>query len=171
GIVEIGLTILHDPAVHGTVADPQLEGLDPKCRAVLVVDRAKYAIVYDPQSTPPDLVAEAARQAQILTPLTAAVFSLEAISSSPSVALANVPRPEPGPSVRPSGVAGKFYPDDAGELAKMVEELLGTKRKTKGVAAALVPHAGLRFSGPVAAAVFRRLAIPPTVIVLGPKHT
>jgi AmmeMemoRadiSam system protein B len=35
----------------------------------------------------------------------------------------------------------------------------------------MVPHAGLKFSGAVAAAVFNRLEIPETVIVIGPKHT
>jgi AmmeMemoRadiSam system protein B len=35
----------------------------------------------------------------------------------------------------------------------------------------MVPHAGLKFSGRIAADVLRRLRIPRTVIVLGPKHT
>ena len=35
----------------------------------------------------------------------------------------------------------------------------------------MVPHAGLVFSGQLAAAVFNRLKIPELVIVLGPKHT
>jgi AmmeMemoRadiSam system protein B len=52
-----------------------------------------------------------------------------------------------------------------------VDELLGDERGGEPWSAAMVPHAGLRFSGPVAAAVLRRLAIPRTVIVLGPKHT
>src|SRR5262249_54926520 len=78
---------------------------------------------------------------------------------------------EPGPAVRPAAVADKFYPADAAELSKIVNDLLAPKRKSKTAAAAMVPHAGLRFSGPIAAAVFRRLSIAPTVIVLGPKHT
>jgi AmmeMemoRadiSam system protein B len=35
----------------------------------------------------------------------------------------------------------------------------------------MVPHAGLQYSGRIAASVFKRLQIPRTVIVLGPKHT
>ena len=38
-------------------------------------------------------------------------------------------------------------------------------------AAALLPHAGLTYSGHIAAAVLKRLRIPSTVIVIGPKHT
>ena len=29
GQVELGLTLLHDPAMHGTVAEPDLRGIDP----------------------------------------------------------------------------------------------------------------------------------------------
>ncbi len=35
----------------------------------------------------------------------------------------------------------------------------------------MVPHAGLRYSGRIAAEVFQRVAIPNRVIVLAPKHT
>jgi AmmeMemoRadiSam system protein B len=37
--------------------------------------------------------------------------------------------------------------------------------------AVMVPHAGLTYSGRIAADVLRRVRIPETVIVLGPKHT
>src|SRR5262249_15116771 len=37
--------------------------------------------------------------------------------------------------------------------------------------AAMVPHAGLRFSGRIAAGVLKRLRIPKTVIAIGPKDT
>jgi AmmeMemoRadiSam system protein B len=37
--------------------------------------------------------------------------------------------------------------------------------------AALVPHAGLLYSGRLAASVLKRLKIPKHVIVIGPKHT
>jgi AmmeMemoRadiSam system protein B len=60
-------------------------------------------------------------------------------------------------------------------LQKLVDDLLGEAsfaQDTKGnYVAAMVPHAGLRYSGKVAAQVFGRLTIPSTVIVIGPKHT
>ena len=37
--------------------------------------------------------------------------------------------------------------------------------------ALMVPHAGLAYSGSIAAEVFRQVQIPSTVIILGPKHT
>src|SRR5262249_18003081 len=49
--------------------------------------------------------------------------------------------------------------------------LLAGERREEEWAAAMVPHAGLRFSGRIAADVFRRLKYPRHVIVIGPKHT
>ncbi len=43
--------------------------------------------------------------------------------------------------------------------------------KQQRVAAAMVPHAGLRFSGRIAADVWRRIALPESVLIIGPKHT
>jgi AmmeMemoRadiSam system protein B/AmmeMemoRadiSam system protein A len=169
--VELGLTVLNDPAMHGTVADPHLDYLGPRPRALLVIERARSGIAFDPARSADDLLAGAARRAGVLTPAAAGVFSLEALSTETRLGVANGQRPEPGPVVRPAGVAGQFYPDDPAQLAALIDDLLPAERQAEAWPAALVPHAGLRFSGPVGAQVFRRLAIPPTVIVLGPKHT
>ena len=78
-------------------------------------------------------------------------------------------------------VAGKFYPHDDKARDQMVDEILhslppvnkpGNKPiNKKDVAAAMVPHAGLRFSGRIAADVWRRINLPSTVIIISPKHT
>src|SRR5207248_6948815 len=118
GRLDIGLTVLTDPAMHGTVANPELEGLDPRSRGTLVIERNKSGIAFNPGATAVELVAEAGRLAEALAPSSAAVFSLDVVSTEASVAVANVPRPETGPAVRPAGVAGKFYPAAAAELAE-----------------------------------------------------
>ncbi len=73
--------------------------------------------------------------------------------------------------MRPAAVAGQFYPADAEQLAGMVDALLTGDRTQEAWPAAMVPHAGLIYSGRIAADVLRRLKIPRTVIVLSPKHT
>ena len=86
--------------------------------------------------------------------------------------VAEVPRPQAGSKIRPPAVAGSFYPREAQALWTLVEDLLGEAgRQPDPWPAVLVPHAGLNFSGRIAAAVFRRVAIPDVVIILGPKHT
>lgn len=85
----------------------------------------------------------------------------------------------------PRPMATDFYPSDATELAKRIDELLGAARaagaagKTaaaadkKKIFGALVPHGGHECAGPTSAAVFSRLALAPdfdSVIIIGPNH-
>ena len=49
--LQIHLGLLNDPAVHGTVAEPDLAGMDPTRRALLVSQGAKSAWTFDPQSS------------------------------------------------------------------------------------------------------------------------
>ena len=98
--------------------------------------------------------------------------------------------PFPG-DVRPPAVAGTFYPAEPDRLRALVADLLaaaevvpaveppreGADRQTLGL---LLPHAGLMYSGVVAAAGWRRLAddepaagpagISTTVVLLGTNH-
>lgn len=86
------------------------------------------------------------------------------------------------PARRPA-VAGSFYPGDPVELADLVDRLLEAARPVDavatavgtGVAGILVPHAGLGFSGPVAAAAWRLAgsvltATDATIVMLGTNH-
>ncbi len=167
----VGLTVLYDPALHGTVREPDLRGLDVARRAVLVLERGRAGLALDAGRSAEELVEEAATLARVGEQSGAGVYSLEADTTEPRLAVSTAPRPAAGPAVRPAAVAGQFYPGDPAALARLVDELLGDGRGGERWPAAMVPHAGLRFSGPVAAAVLRRLAVPQTVIVLGPKHT
>ena len=169
--LEVALVLLHDPALHGSVANPHLAGCSPN-RAVLVVERNKSALLLDPGRSPEDLLAEGARQACVRDPNNAAVFSLAALSSATRVSVLTVPRASVGPADRPPAVAGAFYEADAAALGQTVDALLGgTGTGGEDWPAAMVPHAALRYSGRIAAGVLKRLRIPKTVIVIGPKHT
>jgi AmmeMemoRadiSam system radical SAM enzyme/AmmeMemoRadiSam system protein B/AmmeMemoRadiSam system protein A len=172
----VDLTLLHDAVLHGTVADPQLAGLDPTERAVLVIERNKTGLLFDPRRSAAELVAEAAALAQVTHPATASIISLDALSSTAPVHVSTAPKPQRGPAVRPAALAGTFYDVDPGELARTLDQLLERpdSRSRQAPApwpAALVPHAGLQYSGRIAASVLQRIEIPSTVIVIGPKHT
>jgi AmmeMemoRadiSam system protein B len=170
--IQVRLLVLCDPAMHGTVADVDLRGLESDRRAVAVMEGNKAAVVWRQHQQPAELVAEAARLATVATPETAAVYSFAAAANGPSLAVANVPRPQAGARVRPAAVAGAFYPSDPAELAGVVGGLLaGEPVERRRWPAVMVPHAGLKFSGRIAADVLQRVEIPDTVIVIGPKHT
>ncbi|MGH3657507.1 MAG: AmmeMemoRadiSam system protein B, partial [Micromonosporaceae bacterium] len=82
-----------------------------------------------------------------------------------------------GPTVRPAAVAGRFYPDDVTTLTEMVDGMLDTVTVPDDdslAAAYVVPHAGYRFSGPIAAHVYARLRAHAgqvrRVVLVGPSH-
>lgn len=83
--------------------------------------------------------------------------------------------PAKAQEVRPPAVAGAFYPADASELSPLVQGYLdrvprgATPGKIVGIVA---PHAGLIYSGPVAAYAYKQLpgADFKTVVLVGPSH-
>jgi len=149
---------------------PELGGVDPKHRAVLVHDASRFAWVYDPQKTPEELLTEALDAAKLSDPARARVSSFAAVCTEPRMVVAEVPRPNPGGQVRPAAVAGMFYPAGAAEIDRELDKMLPAERKPKPWPAVMVPHAGWVYSGKLAAEVLSRVEIPERVIVLAPKH-
>jgi MEMO1 family protein len=74
--------------------------------------------------------------------------------------------------IRPPAVAGRFYPSEPARLNKELDSFLATGAHEEKIRAqaCLVPHAGYKYSGHVAGAVYSRLEIPARVILLGPRH-
>jgi AmmeMemoRadiSam system protein B len=78
-------------------------------------------------------------------------------------------------SIRPAAVAGRFYPGDAAELTTLVNALLAARRSDlPPPKAAIAPHAGYLYSGPIAASAYARIAngrkVIRRVVLLGPSH-
>ena len=87
-------------------------------------------------------------------------------------------------STRPPAVAGTFYPKGGAELAREIENCFESERgpgelparqrsPERRIRAAVVPHAGYRFSGPIAALAFAAIARerpPDHVLILGVDH-
>ncbi|MFH1424181.1 MAG: AmmeMemoRadiSam system protein B [archaeon] len=82
--------------------------------------------------------------------------------------------------IRPPAVAGTFYPLSTEDLNKAIANCFtrefgaGTpKSKGEKVIAAVVPHAGYTYSGPVATYIYKKLknSETKTYVILGPNHT
>lgn len=80
-------------------------------------------------------------------------------------------------SIRPSAIAGTFYPCLKQELVGEVLAMLDAAKPTTRVAtpkAIIVPHAGYIYSGPTAAVAYARLSAAretiSRVVLLGPVH-
>src|SRR6476469_8845213 len=76
--------------------------------------------------------------------------------------------------LRRAAVAGTWYPDEAQALASAVDRhLAGATRDVDGDLVALIaPHAGLMYSGPVAAHAYRLLRDRTfeVIVLVGPSH-
>jgi len=78
-------------------------------------------------------------------------------------------------TIRPAVVAGQFYPANSAELKLMVECYLNDVQDTPPPSKAIiVPHAGLIYSGPIAAIAYASLQSVreeiTRVVLLGPSH-
>ena len=73
--------------------------------------------------------------------------------------------------LRRAAVAGRFYPSQPDRLRRDLLEHLGPPRAQHRARGVVVPHAGYRYSGVVAGAVFSGIEIPERVLILCPNHT
>ncbi|WP_419195077.1 AmmeMemoRadiSam system protein B [Novipirellula herctigrandis] len=169
---EVRLAILTAPVHHGTDVDADLDGLNCRHRALIVIQGNRWSLAYRRTANPTELLAETMKGQSFRTGA-AQVYSVLCDSTEKKLAASMGPQAIDVVSVRPPAVAGSFYPADDVERESLVDELIdgfdSVEKQT--VAAAMVPHAGLRFSGRVAADVWRRIEIPESVLIIGPKHT
>lgn len=170
GTLRLGLSVFWNAALQGTVAEPKLEGFDPRRYALVVSDRPRWSLAYDPGKTAEELLALAIEQLHEPEASQVQLYSVAVATNESRVVASNVPRPQTGPAERPSAVAGRFYPDSAKEITRMIDGFLAESREPEPWAAALVPHAGWVYSGRLAAAALGRVRIPSRVIVIAPKH-
>jgi len=79
-------------------------------------------------------------------------------------------------AIRPTAVAGQFYPADPAEIRRQITELLTAAAPARPPVpkAIVVPHAGWVYSGPTAAAAYAQLVpargLVRRVVLLGPSH-
>lgn len=168
--VQCALCVLWDPAMHGTVNQPTLEGIDPRRRAVVVARESKWAMVFNPEQTPEQLVWQAVERLHVAGRQGQSIYSLAAASTAMGFQASNVAIPEPGEPVRPPAQAGRFYPADPVELDRTLDQMLPAVRTPEFWAGVLVPHAGWIYSGRLAATTLSRVQIPSRVIIVCPKH-
>ncbi len=74
-------------------------------------------------------------------------------------------------TIRQPAVAGLFYASRPEKLERDVRKFLGVEAAESAAVGAVVPHAGYVYSGPVAGAVYARLAVPRLAVILCPNHT
>ncbi|WP_182866305.1 AmmeMemoRadiSam system radical SAM enzyme [Stieleria mannarensis] len=168
---EVELAVLSDCVHHGPVEDADMRGTDGGTRAMVLTDGRRWAIQYDRGQEPPALI-EAARSMEAFRG-DEQLYSMHCDCSCDSISVSLGPRADAEFTVRKPAVAGAFYAAEDAARETEVDGLLKglppcEKRKAFAV---MVPHAGLRYSGRVAAEIWRRIEVPDRVLIIGPKHT
>jgi len=72
---------------------------------------------------------------------------------------------------RKPAVAGTFYPGNIKRLEAFLGDAVHPAAEPLVAVGVVSPHAGYVYSGRVAGAVFGRVTVPNTVLLLGPNHT
>jgi len=171
---ELNLCLLTDAKLHGTRDDADLAELNSADRGLGMQHADSWTVLFDPQQTAAELWNTLRDTADGQTTSGDAVFSVAVSSSSPRVLYRSGPPPAVvQKNARQPAVAGQFYPGDIPALRQLVGKLMSDTQtdNRKPWPAVMLPHAGLRYSGGLAAATLQRVEIPETVIIIGPKHT
>ena len=170
--MSIDVAVFTETAMHGAMASADLRGINPAEHAVLVLEQGKLGWANDPDATAAELVNQAAQRANVKMTEAAQVFSAACASSATApVQGGTAPSAADVPSVRAAAVAGAFYPGDPAAMNRILDELFRESETPEAMSGVMVPHAGWKYSGQIAANVLKRTTIPSQVIVIGPKHT
>jgi len=73
--------------------------------------------------------------------------------------------------IRTPAVAGQFYPADRDGLIEEIKKHIVQGAEKEPAIGIVSPHAGFMYSGDAAGAVYSRVDIPDTVLLIGPNHT
>ena len=163
-----GLSVFWDPAMHGPLEKPDLAGIDPRRRAVVVLGPSHWALAYDPGQSPEALLDACSRR--IAARGEGRVCSMEAESTQGRVLASNMPATQVAGSVRPPAVAGRFYPGSPEAIDQMLDQMLPARASRERWSGVLVPHAGWVYSGRLAAQALSRIEIPQRILIICPKH-
>jgi AmmeMemoRadiSam system radical SAM enzyme/AmmeMemoRadiSam system protein B/AmmeMemoRadiSam system protein A len=173
GQLQIGLTIGFDPAMHGYGYKADLSGVETDKRAVIISDARHCGLAFDPSKSAEEL-RDVLRRNMPVSSRDGIVHTVQVLTTMPHVISVTGPNPIAGSGIRPPAVAGKFYPaEDAARRAFVGTLVKGAAPETCSPLAIMVPHAGLKYSGSIAAQVWRSVEglADRTLLIISPKHT
>ena len=169
----IALSVFSDIALLGTSGQPDLRGYQPSRQALILHHGQRWSWAFDQRLAGEKLLDLALEALRLDRSENAGLMSAEVASNQRQVFGTIAPRPVMDVRPRRPAVAGTFYPGEAQEMNRWLDGFFAKPPVTALVecSALLVPHAGWRFSGRLAADVFASARLPEDIIVIGPKHT
>jgi AmmeMemoRadiSam system protein B/AmmeMemoRadiSam system protein A len=172
GQLKIGLTLGFDPAMHGYGKAADLSGIDGKQRGLVISDPRHCGLAFDPEKTAEELRDELRTQLPVGS-RDGAVHTVQCLTTLPQIICVTTPKPLVAEGARAPAVAGNFYPAEDAARRALVDSLCKSTVQKQKTLSAVVPHAGLKYSGKIAALVWQSIEIETgrTIVVVSPKHT
>ncbi len=169
---KVSVAVFTSAIHHGNLMQHELEGIDSQHRSLLVTDGKAWSMGYRRDASLSELLSMV-RDKERIRHASAQVYSFACDCSGPAFFASTAPRPKSDMMVREPAAAGTFYPAELDQCDAVVDSLLTDPPKSSfgKPNAIMVPHAGLRFSGRVAAKVWASIEIPEHILIIGPKHT
>jgi len=121
---EIDVTLLWDPVIHGTLNRHDVRRVDTAYRSLMVSSPQGWMVFFEPAASVENILKEAVDYLGVEDGDLADVISFETASTAPSVQLSSVSKPNRGAEVRPSAIAGAFYPADAKQMSAELDTML-----------------------------------------------
>ncbi|MCA9037500.1 MAG: AmmeMemoRadiSam system radical SAM enzyme [Planctomycetaceae bacterium] len=176
--LQTDLAVFHSPLPAGSVAKPSFANFRPGEMGLAVSAPGVNAWLFDSAMTGQDLWTSVFTQAADALPPDASLHTFTCQATCPAMQKLSFSTAGRFSGVRKPAVAGTFYPAAAAELRDLVSDCFHraptppcTTNGRRNWPAVMVPHAGLRYSGHIAAGAFKLLDIPDTAIIIGPRHT
>ncbi len=173
----IALAVLSQLIHHGTDREFDASEVAPEKRAILAMDNRCWSLEFSTEQTVDEII-NSALAAEPFRRGSTMVYSAKCDSTQNRVSLSSRPPAVPHAPERSPTAAGSFYPEIDSERDTLIDEILSDLAKNEvtpicpqRVNAAMVPHAGLRYSGHIAAEIWRRIHLPNDILIIGPKHT
>jgi len=120
----IDVTVFWDPVIHGTVKQHDVRLVDPSYRSVMVSSPQGWMVLFEPAASVENILKGAVDYLGVEDGDLADVISFETASTASSVQLSSVSKPNRGAEVRPSAIAGAFYPADVKKIDEELERML-----------------------------------------------
>ena len=116
----IDVTVFWDPVIHGNANRHDVRLVDPSYRSVMLSSPQGWTVLFDPKQDIEEHLSTSVGYLDVQDLDMADVISFETVSTRERLLLTSVSKPNRGAEVRPSAIAGAFYPAD---VKKMNEEL------------------------------------------------
>jgi hypothetical protein len=124
---KIDVTVLWDPVIHGNVNRHDVRLVDPNYRSVMVSNMKRgWVLQFNPAQSVGNMLTEATEHLCLEDLDMGEVISFETVSTSSSLFLSSVSKPNRGAEVRPPAIAGAFYPADAKKMNEELDQMLAS---------------------------------------------